>query len=78
METEILNYVNAQSIDDSRKFAKERGANHLDVIGVLKSLASEDILQLNQKEEKGWVLTEEGRTFAENGKTSSWKYLNVF
>ena len=68
METELLALINTQPIDDSRLFAREKGITHLEVVGVLKSLESEQILLLNQKEEKGWVLTEEGRTFGQNGR----------
>ncbi len=68
VESDILKLVNTHPLEDSRKYAKQHGLKHIDVVGVLKSLESANMLKLVQKEEKAWILTEEGQTFATNGR----------
>lgn len=67
IESDILKLVSAHPLEDSRKYASQHGLKHLEVVGVLKSLEAANMLKLTQKEEKGWVLTAEGQSFAEKG-----------
>ena len=67
MEQEILEIVNKNDISDSRAFAKELNFKHLEVVGALKSLEADGVVELVQKEEKGFALSEEGQKFAKNG-----------
>ena len=78
METAILHYLKENDQFNSLEFAKKNNCNHLELVGHLKSLTSDDYLVLNQEEIKSFILTNDGKIILENGKLKKKLYLNLF
>eukprot|EP00330_Aristerostoma_sp_ATCC50986_P002089 CAMPEP_0114602638 /NCGR_PEP_ID=MMETSP0125-20121206/25209_1 /TAXON_ID=485358 ORGANISM="Aristerostoma sp., Strain ATCC 50986" /NCGR_SAMPLE_ID=MMETSP0125 /ASSEMBLY_ACC=CAM_ASM_000245 /LENGTH=482 /DNA_ID=CAMNT_0001812971 /DNA_START=41 /DNA_END=1490 /DNA_ORIENTATION=+ len=68
LEDTVLKFLDQnQTIPDSMKFAKEQGVDHSVIVGVLKSLASEDYVKLQDKPFMTYVVTETGKEYIEKG-----------
>jgi len=62
---------------DSSAFAAERGVPHEDVVGLVRSLLSADMVQAEDVETSGWALTAEGDDFVANGTAEARVYQAV-
>ena len=67
IEHVLLTQLASGPIENSLEFALHHKYDHNEVVGNLKSLEMDNFVELSQKENKLWVLTEEGKINAEKG-----------
>ena len=54
-------------IEDSFEFSRQQKIEHAELVGLLKSLATDEYVLLSQLEKKQWILTNEGLDYVTNG-----------
>jgi hypothetical protein len=67
LEHLILSQLAKGPIENTIQFAAHHKYDHNEVVGNLKSLDMDNYVELSQKENKLWVLTEEGTVAADKG-----------
>ena len=60
MEKTILELVDKKGEVNSLDLVKELNEEHTVIVGQLKSLESDNLLTISNKEKKKWVLTKDG------------------
>lgn len=67
IEAAVLSTLQGGDIANSLDFSKQKGFEHLALIGVLKSLVSDNYVQIEPSDHEGWKLTAEGEQCVANG-----------
>ncbi|EEF50874.1 phenylalanine--tRNA ligase alpha subunit, cytoplasmic [Ricinus communis] len=77
-EEAILGYLeNNEEISDSGQFAAEKGLDHTEIVNVLKSLFGFRFVDVQDIKRETWVLTDEGRKYADEGSPEVQLFLAV-
>ncbi|KAK4491397.1 hypothetical protein RD792_002141 [Penstemon davidsonii] len=77
-EEAVLGYLeNNTEISDSGTFAEERGINHDEIVNIIKSLNGFRLVDAQDIKRERWVLTNEGKTYAEDGSPEVQLFLAV-
>ncbi|KNH06366.1 phenylalanyl-tRNA synthetase alpha chain [Perkinsela sp. CCAP 1560/4] len=67
IQSKLMAALRVSPVEDSLTFANSNNFDHQEVVGVLKSLHSKEVIQVSQKKLESWHLTDEGVEILEKG-----------
>nr|XP_027106659.1 phenylalanine--tRNA ligase alpha subunit, cytoplasmic-like [Coffea arabica]XP_027113478.1 phenylalanine--tRNA ligase alpha subunit, cytoplasmic-like [Coffea arabica] len=77
-EEAVLRYLEKnEEISDSGKFAEDRGLSHDDILNIIKSLNGFRLVDAQDIKKERWVLTDEGKKYAEAGSPEVQLFLAI-
>lgn len=77
-EEAVLGFLEKnEEISDSGKFAEQQGINHDEIVNVIKSLNGFRLVEAQDIKRERWVLTDEGKQYAEAGSPEVQLFLAI-